>query len=243
MWDTSRKITNILLHVIIQSSKDYCVNKWMQYMTEQIRIWIRKQRQCRIINIQKWNNKDNFLHAEWAPCSRHIEERRVDDSPCHSTAVRLSQRSLWCSAPFYIPYTQSVQDATHDPALWSSKESGKTNKSKQNKKWVLETLWELFYCPMFQLTCCTFPTMDLLQAAQWPLATVRTPIFSRSELSPPSRSSIVSVFFLVVEAFASEPAVLLLLLLSLFLCCPPSVFFLIEVFCVSGGGVTEDPWS
>lgn len=31
-----RKIDYILLYVIIQSSKDYCVNKLMYYMTEQI---------------------------------------------------------------------------------------------------------------------------------------------------------------------------------------------------------------
>lgn len=90
------------------------------------------------------------------------------------------------------------------------------------------------------MTYCTFPTMHLLQEAQWPLAVVRTPIFSKSELSPPSSSSIVSVFLLAVEAFASEPAVLLL---SLFSCCPPSVFLFTDCFCVSGGGVVEDTGS
>ncbi len=98
-------------------------------------------------------------------------------------------------------------------------------------------------CPFVYMAYCTFPTMHLLQAAQWPLAVVRTPIFSKSELSPPSSSSIVSVFLLVVEAFASEPAVLLLLPLSLFSCCPPSVFLFTDCFCESGGGVVEDTGS
>lgn len=41
----------------------------------------------------------------------------------------------------------------------------------------------------------TFPTMHLPQEAQWPLAVVRTPILSMSELRPPRRSSIASFFF------------------------------------------------
>lgn len=80
--------------------------------------------------------------------------------------------------------------------------------------------------------------MHLLQEAQWPLAIVRTPIFSKSELSPPSRSSMASVFLFVVEAFAPEPAVLLLLSVSS--CCLLSVFFFTDCFCVSGGGFVED---
>lgn len=90
------------------------------------------------------------------------------------------------------------------------------------------------------VTCCTFPTMHLLQEAQWPFAVVRTPILSKSELSPPSRSSIASVFLLTVEAFASEPAVLLL---SSFTCGPPSVFFFTDCFCLHGGGVVVDTGS
>lgn len=39
---------------------------------------------------------------------------------------------------------------------------------------------------------CTFPAMILPQEAQWPLAAVRTPIFSMSELRDPSRSSMAS---------------------------------------------------
>lgn len=96
-------------------------------------------------------------------------------------------------------------------------------------------------CQLVYVTC-TFPTMHLLQEAQWPFAVVRTPILSKSELSPPSRSSIVSVFLLTVEAFASEPAVPLLLL-SLFTCGPPSVFFFTDCFCLHGGGVVEDTGS
>lgn len=97
-------------------------------------------------------------------------------------------------------------------------------------------------CPFVYVSDYTFPTMLLLQEAQWPLAVVRTPIFSKSELSPPSSSSIESVFLLVVEAFAWEPAVLLLLL-SLFSCCSSSVFLFTDCFCVSGGGVVEDTGS
>lgn len=96
-------------------------------------------------------------------------------------------------------------------------------------------------CNCVYVTDRTFPTMHLLQEAQWPLAVVRTPIFSKSELSPPSRSSIASVFLLVVEAFASEPAVLLLLSLSSPR--PPSVFLFTDFFCVIGGGVVEDTGS
>lgn len=54
--------------------------------------------------------------AQWAPCSRHNEERRADGSLCHSMAGPLSQRSLWCLAPSYTPHTQSAQGATLDPA-------------------------------------------------------------------------------------------------------------------------------
>lgn len=83
--------------------------------------------------------------------------------------------------------------------------------------------------------------MHLLQEAQWPLAVVRTPIFSKSELSPPSSSSIVSVLLPVVDSFASEAAVLLLL--SWFSPCPPSVFLFTNCFCLRGGGVVEDTGS
>lgn len=74
--------------------------------------------------------------------------------------------------------------------------------------------------------------MHLLQEAQLPLTVVRTPIFSKSELSPPSRSSMVSV-----EVFASEAAELLLSSAS---GRPPSVFPFTDSFCVRGGGVGED---
>lgn len=75
----------------------------------------------------------------------------------------------------------------------------------------------------------TFPTMHLLQEAQWPLAAVRTPIFSKSELRPPSRSSIMSVFLLRVEGFAS---------LLLFSCCFFSSFLFTDCFGISGGGLS-----
>ena len=115
------------------------------------------------------------------------------------------------------------------------------------KKLTTKTTFQLFcprfsyinfdVCPFVYVTHCTFPTMHLLQEAQWPLAVVRTPIFSKSELRPPSRSSIVSVFLLVLEAFASGPDVPPLLLLLSF--CSPSVLFFTDCFCVSGGGVAE----
>lgn len=57
----------------------------------------------------------------------------------------------------------------------------------------------------------TFPTMPLLQKAQWPFVAVRTPIFSRSELRPPSKSSMASFFLLT---FVSETALLLLSVVS-----------------------------
>lgn len=77
--------------------------------------------------------------------------------------------------------------------------------------------------------------MHLLQEAQWPLAMVFTPIFSRSELSPPSSSSILSVLVFVVEAFAPEMS----LLFSFFSCCPPSVFLFTGRFCVGAGRFAE----
>lgn len=75
----------------------------------------------------------------------------------------------------------------------------------------------------------TFPTMHFLHKAQWPFAVVSTPIFSRSELRPPSRSSIVSVFLLTVEA---EELPLLLLSTS-------SVLLSTHCFCGGGGKPSE----
>lgn len=61
---------------------------------------------------------------------------------------------------------------------------------------MLLQLLVIFYCIA---TCqATFPTMLLLHKAQWPFVVVRTPIFSRSELRPPSRSSMASFFLLTV---------------------------------------------
>lgn len=88
----------------------------------------------------------------------------------------------------------------------------------------------------------TFPTMPLLHAAQWPFAVVRTPIFSRSELSPPSRSSMVSVFCLWDEAVSPEPAGMLLLS-CLFSCCPTSGFLFTDCLSDSVGGVVPGSWS
>lgn len=75
----------------------------------------------------------------------------------------------------------------------------------------------------------TFPTMHFLHKAQWPFAAVCTPIFSRSELRPPSRSSIVSVFLLTVEAFGAEELPLLPL-------STPSSSGLLSTHCCCGGG-------
>lgn len=76
----------------------------------------------------------------------------------------------------------------------------------------------------------TFPTMHFLHEAQLPFAVVCTPIFSRSELRPPSRSSIISVFLLTVEASGTE----VLQLLSLFTSGPSSVFLSTDCCCVDG---------
>lgn len=174
-----------------------------------------------------------IIPAISAPGSRRSVEKRADGSLCHNTAVPLSQRSLLCSAPPYTPYTQSAQGATPHPELWSSKQQ----KSNEVKKTALNIV-------KFKGSRFTFPTMHLLHAAQWPLAVVRTPIFSRSELSPPSRSSIESVFCVWIEGFGLELAGPLLLLLSLSFCpdVPSSFFFFVVCFCVSGGGADGGKW-
>lgn len=82
--------------------------------------------------------------------------------------------------------------------------------------------------------------MHLLQEAQWPFAVVRTPIFSKSELSPPNRSSIASVFLLTVEALTPKPSVLPL---SLFACGIPSLSPFTDFFFLIGSGAAEDPES
>lgn len=73
--------------------------------------------------------------------------------------------------------------------------------------------------------------MHLLHEAHRPFAFVRTPIFSRSELSPPSSLSIISVFLLTVEDSGAE---VLLPLLCLFACAfiSASVFLSTDCCCV-----------
>lgn len=63
----SGKINYILLYVIIQSSKDYCANKWIWYMTEQIRVWIRKQRQVLTSSAHSKLKRKKFSHLYNGP--------------------------------------------------------------------------------------------------------------------------------------------------------------------------------
>ena len=72
--------------------------------------------------------------------------------------------------------------------------------------------------------------MHFLHEAQLPFAAVCTPIFSRSELRPPSSSSILSVCLLIVETSGAEVPPLL----PLFTRGAPSVFLSTDCFFVEG---------
>lgn len=80
--------------------------------------------------------------------------------------------------------------------------------------------------------------MHLLHKAHRPFAFVSTPIFSRSQLSPPSSSSIISGFLLTVKDSGAE---VLLPLLSLFACASisASVFLSTDCCCVDGNESCE----
>lgn len=173
------------------------------------------------ITASKSNRKRHFSRAEWAPCSRHNEGRRADGSLCHNMDAHPSHRSLCCSAPYDTQRTESVPGATSHPVLWSPtkiiilmKRSGRNIKSISLK--------------CFYGNNSTFPKMHFLHEAQVPFAVVCTPIFSRSELRPPSRSSIISVFLLTVGASGAD----VLPLVLLYSVVPPSVCLSTDCCCV-----------
>lgn len=161
---------------------------------------------------------------KWAPCNRHSVGRRVHSSPSHNKGGPLAQRTWSRSGCLHTSRTQSARGATLDQALWLS---------LGTKKSFIDSRQSLLF---FELsTRPTFPTMLLLQKAQWPFAVVRTPIFSRSELSPPSRSSMASVFLLTV---VSETALLLLSMVSW--SSFASAWFVLSTDCFFfSGGITE----
>lgn len=114
---------------------------------------------------------------------------------------------------FRVPHLTQCCD--HLPKVIVTKRSGRNIKSIS---YIIKCMYE---------NNGTFPTMHFLHKLQMPFALVCTPIFSRSELRPPSRSSIMSVLLLTVEASGAEVPQLL----SLFTSGPPSVFLSTDCCC------------